>query len=90
MEPGDEMGGIFLQSILCSAQAPVLEGLAELFANPGDDKSGTLLWAQPVPLSLSHPWEALLRGSSFNGVNKHPKQFPVLDREERQRLTCCN
>lgn len=43
VKPGEEMGGIFLQSVLCSAQAPVFGGLAELFANPGDDKPGTLL-----------------------------------------------
>lgn len=43
MKPGDEMGGIFLQFILCSAQAAVFGGLAELFVNPGDDKPGTPL-----------------------------------------------
>lgn len=43
VKPGDEMGGIFLQSILCSAQAAVFGGLAKLFVNPGDDKPGTLL-----------------------------------------------
>lgn len=42
VKPGDETGGIFLQSILCSVRAPVFGGLAELFANPGDDKPGTL------------------------------------------------
>lgn len=43
MKPGDETGGVFLQSILWPAQAAVFGGLAELFVNPGDDKPGTLL-----------------------------------------------
>lgn len=42
-KPNDEMRGIFLQSILCSAQTHVFAGLGELFANPGNEKSGMLL-----------------------------------------------
>lgn len=42
MKPNDEMRGIFLQSTLCSAQNLVFAGLGELFAHPGNEKSGML------------------------------------------------
>lgn len=42
VKPNDEMRGIFLQSSLCSAQNLVFAGLGELFAHPGNEKSGML------------------------------------------------
>lgn len=79
-------GGIFLQSVPCLAQPPVF---AELLAKA---KNAAVETASPSFLKLweSHRLEASFRGSSFNGINKHPKEFPLLDMEGRKRLTSWN
>ena len=78
VEPSSEVGGIFLWSIFFSAQACVFGGDAELFARARNAAVETTSPSFPR-LWEGHSLEALFRDSSFNGINKHPRKFPVLD-----------